>query len=94
MEIATTHKRRELFLALAEARLERGARQFEIAVLAGLDPAELSRILNWRLDPTPVQAQRIAAALGRVTEELFPDVRAPGGASARTASCETGGLES
>jgi hypothetical protein len=67
------HKRRELYLALADARLA-GRRKWRVAADAGIDPAVLSRILNCHLEPTAAEARALAATLEREVDELFPDM--------------------
>ena len=78
---AERSKRAELYMALAEARLQ-GLRHFEVAVAAGLDPATLSRILNRDRDPSEQEMADLAEALGKPVAELFPSV--DGGPKAAT----------
>jgi DNA-binding transcriptional regulator YdaS (Cro superfamily) len=65
--------RRELFLALAEAKAT-GRANWQIAAEVGIHPATLSRIVFGRSVPSPARAAAIAAALGRPVEALFPDL--------------------
>lgn len=59
--------------ALKLAVLHSGSYQKDVAAAAGLDPATFSRIVNglWCDSET---RQRIAAALGRTVESLWPDL--------------------
>lgn len=65
--------RRELYLALAEARM-RGLRQWQVAAAAGIDPSTLSRIVTRERDPRGAQAAALAAVLGTGVAQLFPDL--------------------
>jgi transcriptional regulator with XRE-family HTH domain len=65
--------RRELYLALAEARMY-GLRQWQVAAAAGIDPTTLSRIVTRERDPRQAQASALAEVLGVPLVDLFPDL--------------------
>ena len=55
---------------------EKNVKQSELANLTSINEATISLIVNGRLRPYPVQAKKIALALGfeGSTEELFSEV--------------------
>lgn len=64
-------------LRLRVERLKRGLTQARLAALAGLHPAELSRIENGKIYPYPGWRRRLAEALGWPVEQadgLFEEV--------------------
>ena len=65
--------RRELYLALAEARL-RGLRQWQVAAAAGIDPTTLSRIVTRVREPRSEQAAALSSVLETPVAALFPDL--------------------
>jgi|PlaIllAssembly_1097288.scaffolds.fasta_scaffold832091_1 DNA-binding XRE family transcriptional regulator len=52
--------------------------QRELARRAGVHEVTLCQILTGRLNPTPVEKFKIAHALGRKLEEVFPSEESPG----------------
>jgi transcriptional regulator with XRE-family HTH domain len=64
-------------LLLALARQQR--RHWQVASLAEIHPSQLSLWLNGHKQPTPEQAERLAAVLNQNVTDLFPSLceRAP-----------------
>ena len=61
-------------LRIKEARIRRGLTQMELAYLAKVDVAEVSRIETGRMNPYPTHAKRLGKFLGITPEELTQEV--------------------
>lgn len=61
------------------ARQQRGWTQVDLAHYARLSAADISRLENGRLIPYPVQAQRIARALGLKLADVVVEDDSPNG---------------
>lgn len=63
-------------IALKVAIIESGRKQQDIARAAGIPETRFSHIVRGRIDATAKERERIARALGRSQDDLFP-VRVP-----------------
>jgi transcriptional regulator with XRE-family HTH domain len=50
-----------------------GRYQFEIALEAGMSEVRFSKIINGRIDPSPIEREKIADALGVPVGDLFEE---------------------
>ena len=58
-------------LKLKYAIIQSGLHQFEIANVAGISEVRLSKIINDRINPSPIEIHHIARVLGKHPQELF-----------------------
>ncbi len=71
-------------ITLKSERVRKGISQVKLSMLAGLDPATLSRLESGRLYPYPAWQRRLAEALGWPVEKadaLFKEESDGGGES-------------
>jgi transcriptional regulator with XRE-family HTH domain len=62
------------FLRIKDERIKRGWNQTEVAYLARMSPADLSRIETGRMVPYPAHAKRLSEVFGLEPGVLFAEV--------------------